>query len=232
MAAAVGLVVFSLIGLGLITADPAQRPPAEAQPLAAPLSPIPDPLVKRCERLGSRKAFRVLCPRSLPVAPGKQARPGNHAFERDRDPGSYFIEYQTGFSADPGDLVGHVLVGGQARRFRLEGPPYGASDTLGIADRRRFGQRPPRIVARSRVNGRRGVVLAAAPYPAGGIHGGHVLVMWNEAGAGYLVSVHGPPGRDELRPGLRRTYRPCCSRADVAAVALAVAADMAPAARR
>jgi hypothetical protein len=29
-----------------------------------------------------------------------------------------------------------------------------------------------------------------APYPSGGINGGHVALVWNESRSGYLISFH------------------------------------------
>jgi len=46
-------------------------------------------------------------------------------------------------------------------------------------------------------------VLRNPPYPAGGIHGGHVSVVWNAGGAGYVVSGHawGAGARGAGEPG-------------------------------
>ena len=52
-------------------------------------------------------------------------------------------------------------------------------------------QLPARRIATARVHGTPATVLREPPYPTGGIHGDHVLVLWNERGHGYLVSVHG-----------------------------------------
>jgi hypothetical protein len=43
--------------------------------------------------------------------------------------------------------------------------------------------------------------LKAPPYPQGGIHGDHSIVMWNENGHGYLVSTHS----ETSRPAATRT---------------------------
>jgi hypothetical protein len=52
-------------------------------------------------------------------------------------------------------------------------------------------QLPARRVGSARVDDARATVLREPPYPAGGLHGGHVVVLWNEGGHGYLISVHG-----------------------------------------
>ncbi len=55
----------------------------------------------------------------------------------------------------------------------------------------RFQQeKPARILRGATVHGLRALVLKAPPYPLGLIHGGHVIVIWNERRHGYLVSVH------------------------------------------
>ncbi len=41
------------------------------------------------------------------------------------------------------------------------------------------------------VDGQRARILREPPYPQGGLHGGHVIVLWNRGGHGYLVSIHG-----------------------------------------
>lgn len=32
-----------------------------------------------------------------------------------------------------------------------------------------------------------GLILAAAPYPTGGLHGDHLIVIWNHGGHGYFA---------------------------------------------
>jgi hypothetical protein len=124
-----------------------------------------------------------------------------------RAPSSYWIETNdaAGF---PADDDGHLIFGGQRPTFSLRGtigqawPRPGERlpvQQLGIPRLRTIPlqgggtfvqQRPPRVVAHVTVRAHPGLVLAAAPYPLGGIMGGHVLVLWNEGGHGYLVSLH------------------------------------------
>lgn len=61
-----------------------------------------------------------------------------------------------------------------------------------------------RVIGRVVVDGRRALVLEAAPYPQGGIHGGHVIVVWNASGHGHVVSVHydGAPLADRIQAAL------------------------------
>lgn len=55
--------------------------------------------------------------------------------------------------------------------------------------------RPTRVVGATRVHGLPAAILKAPPYPQGGIHGDHTIVMWNEDGHGYLVSTHSETSR-------------------------------------
>jgi hypothetical protein len=72
--------------------------------------------------------------------------------------------------------------------------------TSEIPGRPGLGGRPVRlsVLRRIRVGGRPGLLLRAGPYPAGGLHGGHVVALWNDGGRGYVVSLHfedgGHPG--------------------------------------
>ena len=60
-------------------------------------------------------------------------------------------------------------------------------------------QLPARPIGSARVRDAPATVLQAPPFPRGGLHGGHVVVLWNEGGHGYLASVHGERySRDEL----------------------------------
>ena len=34
------------------------------------------------------------------------------------------------------------------------------------------------------------LLIQVAHYPRGGIHGGHIAVVWNQNGNGYVVSLH------------------------------------------
>jgi hypothetical protein len=52
-------------------------------------------------------------------------------------------------------------------------------------------QRPARYIGSTTVHGLHAWILREPAYPQGGLHGRHVIVLWNQAGHGYLVSVHG-----------------------------------------
>jgi hypothetical protein len=46
------------------------------------------------------------------------------------------------------------------------------------------------------------LVLATAPYPNGGVHGGHTVAIWNDRGNGYTLTMHFRP--DDRRTASRR----------------------------
>ncbi len=86
------------------------------------------------------------------------------------------------------------------------------------ADRRRVGLR---VLRATRVRSAPALVLRNPPYPVGGIHGGHVTVIWNAGGAGYAVSGH--PAMSSRRVDGSVTAR---ALARATATLLAVAASM------
>jgi hypothetical protein len=173
-------------------------PPASPEPRGGiPLAPAPRVVVSFCKK--TRKPVPVLCPtvfpRRAPPAPPPDRR---DLSGRDFTPSRY-AGYLVNFNdprARTRDL-GHVVLAAQPRRFSLDGAPG--------ADWPRAGQRPDAemrigaagtVVRRTAVHGRPAIVVRSKPYPAGGIHGGHVVVAWNEGGDGYLVSLHYIGGRE------------------------------------
>jgi hypothetical protein len=73
-------------------------------------------------------------------------------------------------------------------------------------------QRAARYIGSTTVHGRHARILGEPPYPQGGLQGGHVIVLWNQSGHGYLVSVHGQ-GMDQqaligAATGLARSTAP------------------------
>jgi len=61
------------------------------------------------------------------------------------------------------------------------------------------------VLAQTTIRGLRGLVLQVPPYPEGGEHGGHVLVVWNPDGHGAFVSLHlgGYPRGDRVSAALK-----------------------------
>jgi hypothetical protein len=78
------------------------------------------------------------------------------------------------------------------------------------------GGKPVRltVLRRISVGGERGLLLRVKSYPAGGVHGGHVVALWNTVGRGYVVSLH---FQDDGHPGHHETVEEATTEA-VAAV--------------
>lgn len=131
----------------------------------------------------------------------------------------YLIDASNG-SSRRGAHVFHLLLGGERRPFRPG--PTGIDPALRVTTRRvtipmkgggEFVQAlPARRIATATVHGNRAAVLRAPPYPQGGVHGGHVVIVWSENGHGYLISAHGArmPQRDIVSVALQvaRSTRP------------------------
>jgi hypothetical protein len=175
---------------------------------AASLPSAPAGVTDGCREAAAVAAFPVVCPTGWPDAP----RPSEVELNLMGGDSAYLLEAQTGFgSRSP---VFHVLLGGQARPFRAGFE--GAGRSLRMTTRRvttpiyKGGQRtdrtfvvsrPTRRVGTTRVHGQPAAIMKAPPYPTGGIHGDHTIVMWNEHGHGYLVSTHS----ETSRPAATRT---------------------------
>jgi hypothetical protein len=174
--------------------------PAAAAATSLPLGPPPDAVGQLCGIVAMQKQ-QVLCPTRFPHKPGTQAdesqtlAPGSY-------PG-YLIEWHlTKFRG--GDL-GHVTVGGQPTPFSFAGS-IRRDGELALLGRLKVLKRGVKI-------GRaRGVVVQSPPHPRGGINGGHVSVLWNQDGRGYMVSLHfaGYPLRDRIAAaiGMARSSSP------------------------
>jgi hypothetical protein len=171
---------------------------------SGPRLPVaPAAITNACAEAATPAAFPVLCPTRWPSPSGRGA-PKARLFEEASD--GYLINVENGFSRRGGHVF-HLIVGGQAQPFGRW--PAGVDPDLRVTTRKvtipqrgggRFVQQlPARRIATARVHGARAAVLQEPPYPTGGIHGGHVVVLWSEAGHGYLVSVHGERlSRDKL----------------------------------
>ena len=169
--------------------------PAPTNSSGPRLQGAPLAITNACAKAATPSALPVLCPTRWPSPRGRGA-PKARLFGEVSD--VYLINVENGFSRRGGHIF-HVMVGGQAQPFGRW--PAGVEPDLRVTTRKvtipqqgggRFVQKlPARRIATARVHGAGAVVLQEPPYPAGGIHGGHVVVLWNEAGHGYLVSVHG-----------------------------------------
>jgi hypothetical protein len=193
-AACAGLLAIAIVGCGSDADSP------------SPLPPAPAGVTDGCREAAEVAGFEVLCPSGWPQA----SRPTQVRLRLYEDAGSaaYLLEEQDGF----GDRapVFHVFFGGQRRPFpaAFEGSggqlrlttrrvvtPYYASPKGGRVLGRTVVERPTRRVGTTTVRGQRAAIMQAPPFPKGGIHGGHTILMWNEGGHGYLVSTHSNASR-------------------------------------
>ncbi len=163
------------------------------------LPPAPPGVAAGCREAADVAAFEVLCPTGWPEA----SQPRKVRLRLYGSDVAYLLEAQDGFGLR--SPVFHVLLGGQQRRFppgfegggkllrvttRREAVPVYASAKGGRVVGTEVVSLPTRRVGTTSVRGLRAAILRAPPYPHGGIHGGHTLVMWNEGRHGYLVSTH------------------------------------------
>ena len=145
---------------------------------------------------------QVVCPTRFPLRRGSQATYGR-SLSRDSYDG-YLMEWHV--TRFRGDDSGHVVVGGQPDELDLSrGAAVRADGALALPGRKK-------LLRRTKVGTAPALVLQSAPYPRGGINGGHVSVLWNMNGRGYLVSLHfqGYPLRDRIAAvvGMARSSSP------------------------
>jgi hypothetical protein len=148
-----------------------------------------------CSKLAQSVSFTVMCPTAWPrTAAAGEPQVGVLATTQT----TYLVNAFSGLS-DHGAHIFHLLFGGQNTPF---GAGRGSIDPgLRVTTRdvripmtgggTFVQQLAVRYVGRTTVHHRRARILQEPPYPQGGVQGGHVLVLWNESGHGYLVSVHG-----------------------------------------
>jgi hypothetical protein len=195
---------------------PEQTRPGGPPPPPLTLGPRPRVVERACHR--RRLSW---CPATWPLRPASRPQGG-----RDYADGPARLLSFSDFAVE--GEGGHLLLGERFARYDLRGRPGApflrpGRDPLRIPSRRRsvrnpghgrfVTESPARILRRTTVRGHPALVLAAPPYPRGGLHGGHAIVVWNEGGRGRLVSLH---FRDALDRG---RY----DRGDRVAAALAVA---------
>jgi hypothetical protein len=144
----------------------------------------------------SRRGIRALCPSRWPRRHGRILDGRNLVLSGAQ---SYLGTFNNS-GAGTAD-AGHVFLGGQPTPFSLSGragdpwPRPGEpnpDEAMRLPPRAAAAGRLPRatVVRRARVGHFPAIVIRLAPYPTGGVHGGHVVALWNERGRGYLISFH------------------------------------------
>ncbi|HEY4451312.1 MAG TPA: hypothetical protein VGN13_06930 [Solirubrobacteraceae bacterium] len=167
-----------------------RSPPGEPSFVAAPAV-----VTRTCRNAATPVRFAVLCPARWPSA--RTPRPPQLRWITLRH-GVYLLNAFNGVQ----ELLPHIfhlLIGGQRHTFgahwRSIDPGLRITTRLIRIPMRGGGtfvqQRPASRIGMSTVHGRPALVLREPPYPQGGLHGGHVIVLFNQAGHGYLASVHG-----------------------------------------
>jgi hypothetical protein len=170
-------------------------------------------LAKSCGLIEATAVVR--CPTWLPAPPSRDGRPAFHVAKADFDGSdcAYLTELHHLRVDDFAVHPYHVWFGGRCRPFDLRRtrgrwpPRPNPRDYLALVvsapeqpgQRRPPGLSRPRIVGTTSVRGGRALVLAVDPFPRGGLHGGHYVLVFNQGGDGYMVSLH-YPGGDRGRP--------------------------------
>lgn len=199
---------------------------------AIPLGSTPPAVSRFCRERAVLRTFVVLCPKRYPLVRTSQVTGSGSSL---LGPSFYWASFNDFTGFDFYDY-GHLVVGGQRPPFSLAGSPGQTWPRPGrpqpvsqlglprlITTPMQGGgtfiaQRPARILRHATVLRSDALVLLAAPYPKGGFMGGHVIILWNWHGHGYMLSFH----FDGSRAG--RVY----TQSERVATALAVAASFAP----
>jgi hypothetical protein len=205
--ALIGIVVFAARhdtdtrkrGSSVVSRTPHQS--STREPPSRRLARAPKAVVAACVSLQPKKTLKVLCPRRLPRAAWHVRY---RSLERSRS--RYLMDLRV---EDNSGGAQHVLAGGRRRRFSLSEvdghwparvPRAGARCCARAGDLGLIGARersvgiwePVRmsVIRHARVRSRPALLLEAAPHPDGGIHGGHLVVVWNQGLRGYVFSIH------------------------------------------
>ena len=183
--------------------DAAPTAPSAASAGAPDVPAAPERVARVCAQLAPAHGFSVLCPHRLPGRRGTAAP--YQVSHRDLALGrcSYLLDVNEDVNEQIAPV--HVLVGGTTNRYSLATRaglwprrlPKRTDDAL-----RLIGARPlkpgdreasrvrAKVMRRSKVRDQKALILRIEPYPTGGLHGGHLVVLFNRATASYAVSLH------------------------------------------
>lgn len=165
-------------------------------------------LARACRGAQRRAEMSVRCPAWLP-GHDRDANPSLDVRRLDLGDGrdAYLFELHRD---DDGRRPFHVLFGGRARPLALDvvrsswPARLPSDDELRLIGSRQLepgdhaALKPVRlrVLRRTTVAAKRALLLRAAPFPDGGVHGGHHVIVWNDGGHGYAVSMHFPTPTD------------------------------------
>jgi hypothetical protein len=188
-------------------------------------SVITGELERACTALAASERIAVLCPTWLPsTRTGAERYAGFSMSQADFERGAcqYLTQISYTGSGAGRTVPFHILFGGRCEPFPLKTRQghWPARGNLGrdlrLTNRVRTPGRPdtivrPKVVYRATVRRRPALVLQVAPYPDGGIHGGHYAIVWNRGDAGYALSLHytrgGESGGGDALPPRRANVR-------------------------
>lgn len=143
-----------------------------------------DSVVKRaCVRAQRRSRLNVVCPQVLP--PGRTS-------------GIQYASRVGGHTGPARSYSMHLTTTSLRRQSDRSQPGHwsvaGATDPNVLRSDLGPGRPAPR---RLTLAGAPVEEYVMPPYPRGGVHGGHVVFVWEGRGAAYLVSVHDPANRGQ-----------------------------------
>jgi hypothetical protein len=194
--AVAAIAVLAALSLAACGDDPRSsiREPAPGTATAIPLARTPAAVTRLCA--GSASGRTRSCPSLFPAAPRSRGT-DSLRLTRERTEVYLFTFNVLGFE---GDDSGHVLLGHQHRPLVIHGRvgqswPRRREETPDDELRLPARVDSPRaqeliVIGRVAIGDSEGLELRAPPYPSGGVHGGHVLVLWNRSDGGYVVSLH------------------------------------------
>jgi hypothetical protein len=171
---------------------------------------LPAALAAACASVAGEASVPVLCPPA-----GEAGDDGLAVVHEDLDPGpcAYVLNLQQLDHDAAGRDASHVVLGGSCDPLPLTAPgPRWPVDPLKslravATPPLQSGQTPDQVTLRRpvvlrtvTVRGQPGRVLHFDPRPPGGLHGGHYGLAWNEAGHGYLLSLHYETADERRRP--------------------------------
>jgi hypothetical protein len=189
-----------MVGCGSTATFVSHSAPAGRADANSTLLHAPPAVARICGKVQRSIQFTVMCPTEWPP-PRAAGEPQLQVLGVGK--GSYLVNAFNGID-DRSSHVFHLLFGGQDKPFNgsLSSIKPGLRVTTRNVEIPKTGggtylqQRVARYIGTTTVHGQHAWILREPQYPQGGLQGGHEIVLWNEAGHGYLVSVHGE-GLDE-----------------------------------
>lgn len=194
-----GLLMLSGCGADSASA-PAPTDPVRAAREQGDVVGAPSALGDACDRISRRVEVMVRCPLMLPAG-GRYERPRAY----DVMSCTYLVNLEPRGASRKQGLPFHVLFGSRCEPFDLSlGDGRWPARRVPDDDLRLVGMaafepgedladtEPTRlaVLKSTTVAGQLALVVRVAPYPQGGMHGGHLGLVWNAYGAAHAITVH------------------------------------------